>query len=68
MTASENNIHRLVPETANENTPTPGLLFASLTESISISDWAGWRFPHIGQATDSTMRGYLQALNDDPFA
>jgi hypothetical protein len=66
MTATSNNVQRLFPETANENLL--GILFARLSESVSIADWPGSWVPHIGQATDSTMRGYLQALNDDPFA
>jgi len=66
MNASSNNVVRLFPESANLNQP--GILFASLSERLSISDYIGGHAPHIGQAKDSTERGYLQALDPDPWA
>ena len=57
------NVVELRPSTANENIR--GILYATLTEGVHASD-APWAYqPIVGQATDSTERGYLQALAPD---
>ena len=62
---NDNAVVRLFPEAANENLR--GLLFASLSEGAHGGD-APWAYqPIVGQAVDSTMRGYLQALAPDPM-
>jgi hypothetical protein len=69
-----NGVVRLFPETANENAPGSGLLFANITERVGVEDWITARKPlspiiasGLGQAVDSTQRGFLQALNLDPW-
>jgi hypothetical protein len=61
------NVVRLFPEAANLNVP--GIAFASLAEGAHASDslWAYMPIAGFGQATDSTMRGFLQALDPDPM-
>jgi hypothetical protein len=59
------NVVPLRPATANENIR--GVLYATLTEGLHASD-APWAYqPIVGQATDSTTRGFLQALDPDPM-
>jgi hypothetical protein len=56
---------RLFREAANLNVP--GIAFAGLSEGAHAGD-ALWVYqPIVGQAVDSTMRGYLQALAPDPM-
>ena len=64
------NFVRLFPEIANQNTP--GLVIAwaaSISEVAHASDglWAYMPITGFGQATDSAMRGSLQALDPDPM-
>jgi hypothetical protein len=73
-------VRRLFPETANENQrghiPARDIA-ATLADHIHASERFGYRLHHPlpysdlqppYQATDSTMRGYLQAIAADPMA
>jgi hypothetical protein len=63
-----NNVHRLFRESANENERGLAIAWAvSLGERAHGGDGLWAYVPLVGQATDSTMRGYLQALADDPM-
>jgi hypothetical protein len=65
---SSADVVRLFREVANENRRGAAISWAvSLGESVHAAD-ALWAYqPIVGQATDSTMRGYLQALAPDPM-
>jgi hypothetical protein len=67
MKAPAGNVVRLFPEAANVNVP--GIAFASISEGARGGDgiWAYMPIAGFGQATDSTTRGFLQALDPDPL-
>jgi hypothetical protein len=63
-------VRRLFPEAANENQRGLAVSWAiSLSEGAHASDapWAYMPIAGFGQAVDSTMRGFLQALAPDPM-
>jgi hypothetical protein len=65
---ASNNVHRLFPQVANENARfSERALAVSLAEGAHAGDRPALVLPPPYQATDSTMRGYLQALGPDPL-